>query len=317
MAVEIEDIPSQKIRKSVSLTKIPRYRNFVATSKRKIPNYCLKHELVIDIITGDTICKKCGLVIDEHLVISQNYTNWSPNIDNFHTYQRKDRNFSQDLIRALRRGHNISWNERREKIGINEINRITALHNVGKSIKERSINLFQKIIKQDVFQNHYIKLIATVSFYQIIKQENNPLGLTEIIGNSDFSIRLANKYYYTVRKLLNIRSLSEKSNDPNMHIPQICSSLRVNQDINEIARKIINIFKNSVNISGFKLKGIAAAGVYIACRLNSIPRSQKEVSTAAKITDCTLRSRVKEMEIYLRRNRVSENSFRKKKRNLN
>ena len=303
MAVEIEDIPSQKIQKSVGLTKIPRYKIFVAVSKRKIPNYCSKHELHIDIITGDTICTKCGLVIDEHLVISQNYGNWKSNIDVISTNHQKDRNFSQNLIRALRRGYNISWNERREKIGINEIDRIAALHNIGKSIKERAIKLFQKIIKQDVFQNHYIKLIAAVSFYQIIKEEKNPLDLTEIIENSDFSNRLANKYYYTVRKCLNIRTLSEKSNDPNIFIPKICSSLRVNQDINELARKIIDNFKKSANLSGFKLKGIAAAGVYIACRLKYIPKSQKEVSNAANITDSTLRSRVKEMEIYLRHNR--------------
>ncbi len=303
MAAEIKDNPSQKIQKSVSLSKIPKYKNFVATSKRKISNFCSKHELHIDQITGDTICKKCGFVIDEHLVISQNYANWSPNINKFPTNQQKDRNFSQDLIRALKRGHNISWNERREKIGINEINRIAALHNIGKSIKERAIKLFQKIIKQDVFQNHYIKLVAAVSFYQIMKEEKNPLGLTEIIENSGFSNRLANKYYYILRKLLNIRSLPGKTNDPNIYVPKICSLLRVNQDINELARKIIDNFKKSVNCSGFKLKGIAAAGVYIACRLNHIPKSQKEVSSAADITDCTLRSRVKNMEIYLRRNR--------------
>ena len=168
---------------------------------------------------------------------------------------------------------------------------------------DRAIKLFLKIIKQDVFQNHYIKLIATVSFYQIIKEEKNPLGLIEIIENSGFSNRLANKYHYILRKLLNIRTLSGKTNDPNIYIPKICSSLRVNQDINELARKIIDNFKKSVNCSGFKLKGIAAAGVYIACRLNHIPKSQKEVSNAADITDCTLRSRVKEMEIFLRRNR--------------
>ncbi|MHA1510791.1 MAG: hypothetical protein ACTSRX_03630 [Promethearchaeota archaeon] len=96
----------------------------------------------------------------------------------------------------------------------------------------------------------------------------------------------------------------------------MCSSLRVNQDINELARKIIDNFKKSVNLSGFKLKGIAAAGVYIACRLNYVPKSQKEVSNAANITDCTLRSRVKDMEIYLRRNRSIWESLRKK-RNLN
>ncbi len=303
MAVEIEDIPPQKIQKSVRFTNIPRYKNFVAVSKRKIPKICSKHELHIDHITGDTICKKCGLVIDEHLVISQNYGNWNPDKDKFSTNQQKDRNFSQDLIRALKREHNISWNERREIIGINEINRITALHNIGKSIKERAIKLFQTIIRQDVFQNHYIKLVAAVSFYQIIKEEKNPLGLTEIIESSGFSNRLANKYYYILRKLLNIRTLSEKSNDPNIYVPKICSSLRVNQDVNELARKIIDNFKKSVNYSGFKLKGIAAAGVYIACRLNHIPKSQKEVSNTVSITDCTLRSRVKDIEIYLRRNR--------------
>ena len=303
MAVEIEDISSQKIQKSIRITKIPRYKNFVLDSKRKIQNICLEHDLHRDLITGDTICKNCGLVIDEHLVISQNYRNWNQNKVQLSSNHQKDRNLSQDLIRALKRGHNISWNERREKIGIIEIDRITALHNIGKSIKERAINLFQKMIKQDVFRNHYIKLIAAISFYHIIKEEKNPLGLTEIIENSDFSNRLANKYYYTVRKCLNIRTLSQKPNDPNIHIPNICSSLRVNQDINELARKIIDNFKKSVNISGFKLKGIAAAGVYIACRLKYVPRSQKEVSNAANITDCTLRSRVKDMELFLRRNR--------------
>jgi len=303
MAVEIEDISSQKIQKSVRLSKIPRNKNFVAVSQKKISNNCLEHDLHIDLITGDTICKNCGLVIDEHLVISQNYGKWSQNKDNLYTNQQKDRNFSQDLIRALKRGYNVSWNERREKIGIIEINRITALHNIGKSIKERSIKLFLVLIKQSEFQNHNIKLIAVVSFYHIIKQENNPLGLIEIIENSNFSIHLANKYYYTVRKLLNIKTLSKKSNDPNIYIPKICSLLRVNQDINELARKILNNFKKSVNFSGVKLKGIAAAGVYIACRINHIPKSQKEVSNAANITDCTLRSRVKDMDKYLRRNR--------------
>ncbi len=303
MTVEINNIPSQKMQKSIRLTKIPRYKNFVAVSVRKIPNYCLEHELHIDLITGDTICRKCGFVIDEHLIISQNYGNWSLNNDKFPTNHQKDRSLSQDLIRALKRGHNISWNEIREKIGINEINRIASLHSIGKSIKERAIKLFLKTIKQEIFQNHYIKLIATVSFYQIVKEEKNPIGLNEILENSKFSNRLANKYYYILRKLLNIRTLSKESNDPSIYIPKICSLLRVNQDINELARKIINNFQKSVNCSGFKLKGIAAAGVYIACRLSHIPKSQKEVSNAACITDCTLRSRVKEMEIFLRRNK--------------
>ncbi|MHA1721330.1 MAG: hypothetical protein ACTSWX_02630 [Promethearchaeota archaeon] len=304
MATEIKENPQQNNQKFASLSQFQKLNNFVAKSVEKNPDFCSNHVFFTDFISGDTICKKCGLVIDSHLPISQNFTDWYQNKKKYSRNPQKSQNFSPDLQRALKRGSDLSWKEKRERIGINEINRIAALHNFGNSIRERAIDLFQRLIKLDEFKNHYLKLVALISFYHIIKTDNNPLSLVEIIQDSNYTLRLANSYYLIVRKTLKIRVFSEETNNPNIYLPKICSLLKVNQDTNELARKIISKFKESINISGFKLKGIAGAGIYIACRLNHIPKSQKEVAKAAKITSSTLRTRIKEMEQFLRRNRT-------------
>jgi transcription initiation factor TFIIB len=66
-----------------------------------------------------------------------------------------------------------------------------------------------------------------------------------------------------------------------------------------LAVKLIEKAKESgFNSAGKDPKGIAAAAIYIATKISNENRTQKEISNLAKVTEVTLRMRVKDLQKY-------------------
>ena len=56
--------------------------------------------------------------------------------------------------------------------------------------------------------------------------------------------------------------------------------------------------ESGFNSAGKDPKGIAAAAIYIASKICNENRTQKEISKLAKVTEVTLRMRVKDLQMY-------------------
>ncbi|MHA1755590.1 MAG: transcription initiation factor IIB, partial [Promethearchaeota archaeon] len=57
--------------------------------------------------------------------------------------------------------------------------------------------------------------------------------------------------------------------------------------------------EHGFNTAGKDPKGIAAAAIYIGSKMCNESRTQKEISTLAKVTEVTLRMRVKDLMKYV------------------
>ena len=57
-----------------------------------------------------------------------------------------------------------------------------------------------------------------------------------------------------------------------------------------------NANKNGLNRVGKDPKGLAASVIYMAAKINNERKTQEEVADIAKITEVTLRSRIKDIK---------------------
>jgi len=86
---------------------------------------------------------------------------------------------------------------------------------------------------------------------------------------------------------------------PKRYCDKFNDELNLSMQCRNHAVKIIDeAVKNGFNTDGKDPKGIAAAALYIASKISNENRTQKEISKLAKVTEVTLRMRVKDLTRY-------------------
>jgi transcription initiation factor TFIIIB Brf1 subunit/transcription initiation factor TFIIB len=124
------------------------------------------------------------------------------------------------------------------------------------------------------------------------------ISLDDLTLGYGYSSRLTYQYYYRFIEALKLPRLVIESNG---YIPKFCSELMIDATTAQLAFKINQLYIEKQNTSGLDTRGIAAGAIYVACKLAKEIRSQQSIAGFAKVSDITLRSRAKEMEIILRK----------------
>jgi transcription initiation factor TFIIIB Brf1 subunit/transcription initiation factor TFIIB len=281
----------------------------MAVGEEVVQNRCIKdeHNTFEDYITGQIICRNCGLVLQTHLISQdgQHFPIGNRNIyENKIHYARKNIALTYEMHRILKLNHLISWDEKKLNIGITEISRLTANYGASNVIKVRTIYLFRKAIKLRSFRIHYVLLIAKICFYYSARENEFPLMIQDLLKETDFNINLAHRYYYLLMKELNLSAPILK---PYTLIPSICTTLNLPAEVKNMAITISKFFQDHSNNSGLDSKGIAGGAICFACKLCKIPRSQKKIAKSSHIAEMTVHLRYKEIEkIFQKHNKSLE-----------
>nr|WP_147664531.1 transcription initiation factor IIB family protein [Candidatus Prometheoarchaeum syntrophicum]QEE17643.1 Transcription initiation factor IIB [Candidatus Prometheoarchaeum syntrophicum] len=254
------------------------------------------HEIFHDVERGTIVCRNCGLVFETSVIIpewstpriyNQEGSNVKGNIHNIE---------NQALKRALKYNMNKEWKERKKKIGIWELHRLTSMHHFGQNVLKRAQYLFEKSILLEDFKFKYVTLISRVCFYYSARFYRFSVSIKEICQDNIYSVKLFGRYYYILIQKLRLKRLNLSLAD---NIPGICSKLRMSEDVVQKAKQIREKYIEKNNISGLNNCGINAAAIYLACCILHKNSSQKVISRAANVSDITLRSRLRKMrEIY-------------------
>jgi len=86
---------------------------------------------------------------------------------------------------------------------------------------------------------------------------------------------------------------------PDRYVDKFNDELKLSMQCRNIAVKIIeNAKTHGFNSAGKDPKGIAAAAIYIGSKMCNENRTQKEISKLARVTEVTLRMRVKDLMKY-------------------
>ena len=287
---------------------------------------CGSIHLVSDPENGETVCGKCGLVVDDELIdrgpewraftnaernsrsrtgLGMSYTLYDKGLS---TGFRGDRDAQGNRLKdetrikmdRLRRYDNRSkfdetW-RRNLSIAMAELDRMTGALHLPQSVKEQAALIYRRALRKDLIRGRSIEAFVAASIYAACRQSQVPRPLKEITA---VSTREHSEVARTYRLLIREMKLKMPVDDPMKFIPRIASKLNLRRDTEQHAVEILRKARQMQGLSGKDPRGLAAAALYMACIDNDDKRIQKDVAEAAGTTEVTLRNRLRGLEAAL------------------
>ena len=288
---------------------------------------CVSAELISDPENGETVCSKCGLVLEEDAVdmgpewraftpternnrqrtgLGMSYTLYDKglstvfkgNRDAYGNPLKDDIRIKMDRLRRYdnRSKFDETW-RRNLSIAMAELDRMTTALHLPQNIKEQSALLYRKALKLDLIRGRSIDAFVSATIYAACRQNNLPRPLKTI---SKLSTREHGEIARTYRLVLREMNLKMPIDDPMKFIPSIASKLNLKRETEQMAVDILVRAKKRNSLSGKDPRGLAAAALYMSCIKNDDKRIQKAVADAAGTTEVTLRNRLRGLEKAVR-----------------
>ncbi|KTG30791.1 transcription initiation factor IIB [Haloferax profundi] len=280
-------------------------------------------QLVHDSEHGETVCRECGLVVEDTVV--DRGPEWrafdsaerdsksrvgAPTTKMMHDkglstnigWQNKDaygKSLSPRQREQMQRLR--TWNERFRtrdskernlKQALGEIDRMASALGLPENVRETASVIYRRALNDDLLPGRSIEGVATASLYAAARMAGTPRSLDELekVSRVD-KMELTRTYRYIVREL----KLEIKPADPEQYVPRFASELGLSDEAERQARQLLRGAKETGVHSGKSPVGLAAAAVYAAALLTNEKVTQSEVSTVADISEVTIRNRYKEL----------------------
>ncbi len=282
---------------------------------------CRHEELVEDREQGEMICKRCGLVVREHLLdrgpewraftseegqkkkrvgMPTSYAIYDKGLST--TIDRVDRDAYGRRIPASRRMKMLSlqrWHNR-TRVGSSvdrnlsqamaELDRLTDQLHLPPSIKEIGAMIYRKALNEGLVRGRSIAAIVAAALYAACRQSSVPRTLKDVASASRIGKKDIARCY---RLLLRTLRITMPIADPIRSIPKIAAAANIPTSIQNRAIEIVNEAKRQKVHVGKDPMGFAAAALYLACDGQSFNATQRSLAEAANVTEVTVRNRYK------------------------
>ncbi|MFX1384407.1 MAG: transcription initiation factor IIB family protein, partial [Promethearchaeota archaeon] len=169
--------------------------------------------------------------------------------------------------------------------------------NVPAHISEIAWKIYSYAAKKRLTMGRSIDAILSASLYIAIRIHEFP-KLLEDISDAMMIPRktVVRSIALLIREVLPELKLTYKPITVEQLVIKFCNELELPHHIQKEALRILSISLNGgISISGKDPKGFAASAVYLATRNTKDHKKQTNIANLAKITEVTLRTRVKEM----------------------
>ena len=276
---------------------------------------------------GETICRDCGLVLDEESV--DRGPEWrafyaeerdeksrvgAPTTQLMHdkglstTIGWQDKDAHGQSVSARKRAQLQrlrTWDERFRtkdahernlKQALGEINRMASALGLSEPVRETAGVFYRRAVEEDLLPGRSIEGMATATLYAAARQHGTPRPSTEFSDVSRVEkLRIQRAYRYLTREL----GLCIEPADPTQYVSQFASTLDVSDEAEQRARELLTAAKAQGVHSGKSPAGLAAAAIYAATHLTNEQLTQETVSNAAHVSKVTIRNRYQELlEVY-------------------
>ncbi|TKX72436.1 transcription initiation factor IIB family protein [Halorubrum sp. GN11GM_10-3_MGM] len=262
----------------------------------------------------ETVCKDCGLVVDEHRI--DHGPEWRGFDDDERertgaplTAARHDRGLSTEIghgtdangnelssqkrrrlarmRREQTRGRFQSKAERNLAHGLGEVRRTSSALELSETIRDQACRLFRSAQNENLLRGRSIESMAAASVYGASRCN----GLSRLLGDVIDAARVEQSRVMNAYKTLNVElGLPTQPVRPSEFIPRLASELDVPADIRQRARRLAKQAESTGVASGVKPSGFAAACLYKAGREEGRWLTQAEVAATASVTVTTIRS---------------------------
>lgn len=164
---------------------------------------------------------------------------------------------------------------------------------IPKQTKETAAVIYRKALTEKIIRGRSIPVIATAALYAACRITGVSRTLKEISEASLVNKKEIGRGYRLLIRKLNLKIPIVDSID---YISKIAGSLKISGETQSLAIKILQEAKRKRIRSGKDPKGLAAAALYIAGKINNEGISQCNLAEVAGVTEVTIRNRYKQLE---------------------
>jgi transcription initiation factor TFIIB len=282
---------------------------------------CGSRNLSVDDVRGEKVCDDCGLVIEETIADlgaewrvyadgneagvrgGEKLTNMLHDKGLSTTIDWQDRDFSGKSITANRsqlfrmrkwqkRARISNSRERNLAVALAEIGRLGSQMSLPPTMIEAAADIYRMANERRLCRGRSIDAVVASSVYIACRIENVPRTLDEVARQSRTGRKEIGRTARMIQRELKLRM---KVSDPVDYNSRFCSMLELPPDVESKAKEMLEQLVEHEHTNGRGPVGLCAAAIYIASRVMGNPRTQREVSETAGITEVTVRHRYKEM----------------------
>ncbi|MDQ3884520.1 MAG: transcription initiation factor IIB [Thermoproteota archaeon] len=274
--------------------------------------------MVTDHECGEVICTRCGVVVD--IVESPAMQEWRAfSMEDFYRKSRTGSatslaRFNKGLLTTIgsnrdtkERGLNFdrirAWdfriqaaNDRSLKQALPILDHLRDSLALPDTIIEKSAYFYRKAARLNLIKGRTVSSILSASVYLACRELETPRTLNEVSSASNVPKKKISRDY---RLLLQTFDPKIPAIDHIRCITRISNKVGLSEKTKRMAVKIMRQVIAMQVSAGKGPMGIAATVLYIACIQAGEIKTQKELSTAAGVTEVTIRNRYSELKKYV------------------
>ena len=284
------------------------------TEERCCENPC------IDIRGGNNVCLNCGLVFEVHLVENERRAYSNEEIENRKQTEPRWRDFGSRTILSTSKmdykGNYLNAEKKTLFLRLSKIQnslisgvernfweakpkmkQIVSKLNIPEYIHEIAWKIYTIAAKKKLTMGRSIDGFITASIYVAIRVHEFPKVLEEISDAAMINRKIViHALSLLVRGILPELNITYKPISAKQLIFKFGNELGLSMDIQKKALKFLsNSLKKGLTSIGKDPKGLAASAIYLAAKSTEEKKTQTELAEIAKITEVTLRTRIKEI----------------------
>jgi transcription initiation factor TFIIB len=284
---------------------------------------CGGTQFIEDHDSGELVCRSCGYVISSKLIdmgpdwraFTKEQRDKLPRAGAPSSWTIYDKGLSttigwQDIdsagkvldpaesaklqrLRKLHRRIKVSGAHERNLVqALNEINQVGYRLSLPRNVLETSSVIYRGAVEKNLIRGRPIRNMAIASVYLACRQCGVVRTIDEVASAASLSRKdIATNY----RHLLRVLKTSVPLSEPEGYIGKLVSKLSLTGEVEHLSKVILNAASDLKLTIGRGPQGIAAACVYISCKLVGEEKTQGQIAQIAQITEVTIRNRYKEL----------------------
>jgi len=289
-------------------------------NKKQTEDKCCENPC-IDIRRGNNVCLNCGLVFDIHLVESERRAYGSEEIEKRKQTEPRWRDFGsrtilststvdykgnylnaemKTLFTRLSKIQNslISGVERNFWEAKPKMKQLVSKLNIPEYIYEMAWKIYTFAAKKKLTMGRSIDSFIAASIYVAIRVHEFPKLLEEISNAAMINRKtVIHALGLLLREILPELNLTYKPISAKQLIFKFGNELGFSMETQKKALKLLsNSSKMGLSLIGKDPKGLAASALYLAAKPTEDKKTQTKIAETAKITEVTLRTRIKEIK---------------------
>lgn len=182
--------------------------------------------------------------------------------------------------------------ERNLTFALSELDRMASNLDLQKNLRECSAKIYRDAVEKHLIRGRSIEGVAAASLYAACRRYKVPRTLNEIADVARVDKKEIGRSFRFISRELRLNLNPTKPMD---FLTRFISELRLTQECEKVAEKIIKVAERRGLTSGRGPTGVCAAAIYAASILTKEKRTQRKIAKISQVTEVTVRNRFSEL----------------------